>query len=584
MLTVEVASLRGESQTIDEGVHLTAGFSYWKTHDFRMNPEHPPLVKLVASVPLLFTQIQFPVDRAAWNAPNEWLYAKAMLYRNTLPPETILLLGRLAVLPFGLSLGLLIALWSKRLWGAVGGILSLIIFAFDPNMVANARYVTTDVGVTFFFVLTIYFFERLLQHLTRRNYLWFALSFAFANVTKFSAVLLWPIVFALWGIKYWSANHQERSTLRLGNAARGAAGLLVATFLVAWAIYGFQVQRPLDDRELSALYESTAWSQQNLETKTPLVQAFFHVTDPVTKSGKALKQFFSTVPIPAYSFFRGLSDVTQHDFGGHAAYLLGMNSRSGWWYYFPVAFLVKTPLATLLLVFLSLMLMIRLFIGRIFAYWHREKRVAPSCASAIHSIDFHYIALIVSPGLYFLFSMTSNINLGVRHLLPMYPFLFILAGNLATVRFQRHQWAWYASISGMLATLVFTSLMAFPHYLSYFSDLVGGSRNGIRYLIDSNLDWGQELKRLGTYVDSHHIPFVYIAYFGQTPLETYLKDFRYLPQTNENGKIAQLDGWAAISASALMLDDPDYSWLRKLSPAATIGDAIYIYDLRKNTR
>ena len=197
------------------------------------------------------------------------------------------------------------------------------------------------------------------------------------------------------------------------------------------------------------------------------------------------------------------------------------------------------------------------------------------------SADFTYTLLLVPPLIYFLISCTSKINLGVRHLLPIYPFLFLLIGNLVTVRLKRHQWAWRTILVAFLSVYFVSAAITYPHYLSYFSEIVGGPKNGARYLTDSNLDWGQELKRLGEFTRQQDIPFLYITYFGQAPMEQYLDDFRYLPTIAEPEKIAALDGWAAISATALFSEDRAYDWLRQRTPTTKIGYAIFVYDLRK---
>lgn len=581
MFALQVTSIRGETQTVDEGAHLAAGYSYWKTGDFRLNPEHPPLVKLLASVPLLFLPIHLPVDEANWAARDEWAFARQLLYHNTVPAETILFWGRLPVMLLALGLGLLIAVWARKLWGFTGGLLALTLFAFDPTVLAHSRYVTTDIGVTFFFFGTVYFFGKFLDRPNAKRWWPVVLFFALAQTAKFSAVILWAVLAVLWILR--TITDEGRRELGWRKALLFFLSLLIATNLTAFIMYGFEIKAPLKDPQFEQIYsDGSIWQPPLVAEQPGLARTVLRITDPATPFGRALRATFASVPLPAYTYFRGLSSVVWHNYWGHSSYLLGDFRSKGWWYYFPVAFLVKTPLATLILFLLALLYIARLFVNRFFTYRRRPELSRWSALLlSYRSGDFQYALLLVPPLIYFTTSLTSHINLGVRHLLPIYPFLFVLAGNLVTARFRRWQWAWNASLATIVALFLLSSALIYPHYLSYYSELVGGPNQGARFMTDSNLDWGQELGRLGSYLDQRGIPFVYITYFGQAPMERYLKDFRYLPSSQEPQKIAALDGWAAISATALFDPSGKYNWLRALHPSAKIGYAIFLYDLRK---
>ncbi len=586
MFTLLVTSARGESQTVDEGAHLAAGYSYWKTGDFRLNPEHPPLVKLLASVPLLFVPIHFPADAVLWEEANQWGFARALLYENTLSPDTLLFLGRLLPMLVGVLTALFVYWWSRSLWGSVGGLLSLAVFAFDPNVLAHARYVTTDIGVTLLFVLTIFFFGRFLDHPSSAKAVPVILSFSLANLAKFSAVLLLPILFLLWALKYLHTDERLRAALSPKKALLVLLALPLATWFLAFVLYGFELRRPISDPQVAQTYATgELWQENRFEDLPKFTELLLRTTDPETAFGKATRWFFSTVPLPAYSYLKGLSDVAWHNYWGHDTYLMGTYSTKGWWYYFPIAFLVKTPFSTLILLILVLLFLVRLSRFRFATYGRRNQESSSwwqRVLQTYRSADFMYVLLLVPALAYLLLSMTSHINLGVRHLMPVFPFIAVLIGNLSAVRFRKLQRLWQISLYGIVALLITSSLLIYPYYLAFFSELVGGANYGARYLVDSNLDWGQELKRLGRYMDEHNIPFVYITYFGQAPLETYLSDFRYLPTTDEPEAIHALDGWAAISATVLFAKGDEYAWLRGRRPTTKIGYAIFLYDLRKS--
>lgn len=582
MFVLQTTSARQESQTVDEGAHLAAGYSYWKTGDFRMNPEHPPLVKLLASVPLLFLPIHLPTDHPSWEQPDEWAFARALIYDNTVDADTILFFGRLPVMILAIVLGVFLAFWARHLWGVAGGLLALLLYAFDPTVLAHSRYITTDIGVTLFFFATIYFFGRFLDRSTIGRWWPVALFFALAQLAKFSAVILWVILPVLWLLRRVVSDH--RPDLGHRRALAFFLSLLVVTNLSAFVMYGFELRAPLSDPQFAEIYrDQTIWNPSVAEKQPPLARFVLGLTNPDTAAGSLLRTGFATVPLPAYSFFRGLSSVVWHNYWGHSSYLLGDFRSTGWWYYFPVAFFVKTPAVTLVLLMITILYLVRLFWQRMTVYRRRpELSRWHNLLLSYRSADFTYTLLLVPPLLYFFISCTSKINLGVRHLLPIYPFLFLLIGSLVTVRLKRSQWAWRTLLAAFVLLFLASAAITYPYYLSSFSEIVGGPNNGARYLTDSNLDWGQELKRLGTFVERNHIPFVYITYFGQAPMDYYLKDFRYLPTSDEPEKIAALDGWAAISATALFNEGGSYDWLRELHPTTKIGYAIFVYDLRKH--
>jgi hypothetical protein len=234
-----------------------------------------------------------------------------------------------------------------------------------------------------------------------------------------------------------------------------------------------------------------------------------------------------------------------HSKEGHVAYLFGQWSREGWWYYYPVAFLLKSPLAFVALTIAA----IGIFI----------KRVA--------SADVWELTPWVGATVYLLVAMTSNVNIGVRHLLPMFP-LVIVGIGCAIPRLK--QWL----VGGLVAWQVVICLLCAPLYLQFFSEAVGGASNGYKYLIDSNYDWGQDAKRLKAFLDERHIGQIYLDYFGTQFSIEYLK----IPNTRIDAEKARqiTQGWLVVSASDLML--PEWNWLRATrQPTARVADTLFVY-------
>ena len=293
-----------------------------------------------------------------------------------------------------------------------------------------------------------------------------------------------------------------------------------------------------------------------------------HVIDRSTTLGVALGWVGKRLSLPAHPFLLGLTDVATHDLGGHEAYLLGTVSQKGWWYYFPVVFALKTPAATLALLGFAVVLFL-------FAL----ARAGPRRWS-LRRIPFEWVVLTLTPSVYFAFSMASQINLGVRHLLPIYPFLFVALGAAA----MKTKWSRRA-LPVLLLALAIESAAIYPHYLSFFNLFAGGAANGPKYLVDSNADWGQDLKNLKLYVERNRIDKLCICYFGRASMGYYgIHSYEAVPSTEEMRMGAKPDCVAAVSATPLVgayVGRERFRWLRERQPMAKIGYSIYLYDLRR---
>jgi hypothetical protein len=247
---------------------------------------------------------------------------------------------------------------------------------------------------------------------------------------------------------------------------------------------------------------------------------------------------------------------------------MGEYSYEGWWSYFAIAFLIKTPIGTLLLIAASLVLFrIGSVLGR------REM-----------------LFLLLPPALIFVAMSQAKVNIGLRHILPVYPFLFVLASRLASVRSVRR---WLAPV--LLAIPLFwtalSSLRVAPHQLAYFNEFIGGPDQGYRYLSDSNLDWGQDLKGVGAYMERENLPIIFLSYFGTAPPSYYGIRYQYVPGSwplnwpppNDRVPAEAPRKILAISVTHLQdtftAHDPLFLWLGLRKPVANIGHSIFIYDL-----
>lgn len=562
---VQVTSVLHESATFDEAPHLAAGYSYLKTGDFRMNAEHPPLAKMLSALPLVWLKPYLPLEHQSWDKADLLKFAEVFLYENHVPADSLLLAARSATIACTLAFAMAVALWTRRYFGAPAALLALFLFTFDPNLIAHGRYVTNDLLASLFFFLAVIAWARYLLRRYLRDLVWSGLALGLALLTKFSALLLVPIYVALYLCRAW----QEED--RGSQAPVGATRLSVERFFASMLLVAVI--------STALILPAYAFKMRPCEAagtlNTPVAPCTLAgAADPRTPSGHFLAILARAFHLPDHPYLVGLFMLSQHNEGGHPSYLLGEQSRQGWWYYYPVVFLVKTPTAVLTLAALGLVAGV---------CWASRFRLA-----RLRELPFHWIALAAPILIYFASAMTSRINLGVRHVLPIYPFLIVLLAALFfRLRESRFRRAFPYLLALVVAVQTAESAAIYPHYLSFFNTVSGGPNNGARALLDSNIDWGQDLKRLKHYLDANRIESVCLTYFGTAPPSYYGITSVHLPRTGDIEARKELNCVAAISVTPLhdlYLPPGSYAWVRQLTPMARIGQSIYIYDLRRDLR
>ena len=531
-----VSSALQESQTWDEATHLSAGYSYLRTGDYRLNPEHPPLGKILAALPLLPLQPDLDTASDVWKRGDQVGFGAKFLYRNRIPADTMLFRARLVTVFFTLSLGLAISLWTRGRFGPAPALLALFLYALDPNFLAHGHYVTNDVLLCLLAFLACIGWDAYLRAWRVRDLLLTALAVAAAMASKFSAPFLLPVFLLLFAVRWW---RQRGPVLRwLGRLALSMTVIFVVTVLVIAASYWSETRRLTFDRS-----------------------AFVPLTSRIDRGpflNRMLRSAGKVLHLPAYSYLVGFEMASRHATGEHESYVLGRSYKQGVWYYFPVAFAVKTPTAVLFLLLLAL-------------------------AVGLPRLD--WLVLIIPPGVYLLFSMCSHINIGLRHILPVYPFLFVLiAAALLRRRVGLFAKALPFVLCAAVAVQAAETIRIAPHYLAFFNSLSGGPARGPRYLVDSNLDWGQDLKNLKKWLDTHGNPPLCMFYFGNASQEYYGVHGAQIPPTWDTCGRAAMNCVAAVSATLLedvYVEPGRYQWLRELQPFDKVGYSIYLYDCRK---
>lgn len=538
MAVVQVSSIREESQTFDEAMHLAAGYSYWKLGDFRMNPEHPPLGKLLNSLPLLWMDLRLPNEYPSWSDRNQLRFGVEFLYNNKAPADVMLFRARLVTIIATLALGAVLAWWTRLRFGAGTALVALAFYVFDPNFIAHGRYVTSDVFISLFSFLACAFAAE--YFITQRpRYLYLTgVTTGLAFVTKFSALFLFVALPVLWYINRKRVHSPDRRTVfREAVIVAGLAAVVIG------AIYFPDLKRLLPTEE-NAKVKRMAESIPN--------------TSAIERLSATLSEKLN---LPELALPWGLGRLIRHHYRGHSAYIMGQVFDKGRWYYFPIAFAVKAPTALLLTLCLA--------IGFLFRWAPRPMPV-------------EYLALLVPVGVYFLISVFSSLNIGVRHLMPTFPFLFVLVAIALT----RLPCGGRKVVMGcLLVLLAAESLAIYPTYLPFFNWISGGPANGRRWLVDSNLDWGQDLIRLKRYLDRNDIRDLALFYFGTAPPEYYGIRSSPAPRTAEVGNPPKFDGVVAVSVTPLQgiwVAPDDFAWLRNREPTARIGYSIHVYDFREN--
>jgi dolichyl-phosphate-mannose-protein mannosyltransferase len=543
-----------KSPTYDEPVHLFAGYSYLNWGDYRINPEHPPLAKILAALPLLIMNIdtagitRAQLDFVQHNKVYGWVLADHFFLSNS-NAESLFFRAKLVMVGLAAMLGIFIFLWGRELFGLRAGIAALGLYCFDPNILAHSSIVHTDIPFALCFFAGTYFFWRTSNRVTWIDLFCTSLFFAFAAITKFSFLLILPIWAVLGIIRAFSAEPQQSqvtspevvdtrlSKLMLVSIVITTAAIFA--YVVLWTAYGFRfdaVGQQKGELQIGALLSNEDWL-------SPLV--LFN------------SKYFAFPEAWVYGLVDALKNLNR------SSYLLGETSNNGFWLYFPVAFALKTPLPTLLLFVLAVVLIL----------------LRPQLAQG-------HLFLLIPAFVFFSLAVWSRFNIGMRHILPVYPFLFVwLGGFVATICLSRKWWARWGTVA-LGIWLISSVVRVYPDYLAYFNEVAGGPENGHKFLVDSNLDWGQDLKGLKRWMDDYGVQKIEFAYFGTMDPSSY--GINAIPALGSNrlfwrgGKDhSPTSPYVAISATYLaglyLADRDTYALFRSENPIASIGHSILVY-------
>lgn len=588
MFVILFASAWNDSATMDELAHIPSGYSYLSQKDYRLNPEHPPLIKDLSALPLMFLGLKFPTNVTAWTEylNGQWDMGRIFLYESGNNADKIIHYSRLPIMLLAILFGWMFFKWIRGIYGDKTALLALFLYAFSPTIIAHSRYVTTDLGAAFGFFIGIATFVKYLQNPSRKNLIIAGIAFGIAQLLKFSLVLLVPqfiMMIIIWAwtnpsTSFGAGRTPEIGFFKLCTKFIGRTILIgLISLIIIWPVYQFHVW----DYPVARQIQDTTATIGSFGIK-PLSNLVIWMADkPVLR--------------PLGQYLLGVLMVMQRATGGNTAYFLGNVSNTGSRIYFPLLYVLKESLAFHFLTIIALVFTLK----KIFQKDYLANNKINALKNWLRE-NFAMFSGLLFAAFYMFMSIKGNLNIGVRHILPILPFMYFFAAvqiakwtdNKPTEQpqnFAQHvkfiyesyikPFAKYFVVAVLVLWMLISTLSAFPNYLSYYNILGGGTNNGYNIAVDSNYDWGQDLRRLKTFVDKNNIQNIGIDYFGGGNLPYYFGD-KFTPWQSAKGaptKEAGQPQWLAISVGFLKTSQDSYSWLSEKKPVAKAGKSIFIY-------
>lgn len=513
--------------TADEDTHLARGYTFWRAQlDGDSAVPHPYISTVLAAWPLLPIRDLNPSDAVPELGPY------LLPIRAYRPLSRIIFAGRVPMILLSVLMAATAFRWAASWYGCLGGLLTLALCVLDPNILAHGRLAGTDAGLMSLGFIAAYLVTRLCSRLTVSNLVLTAVALEAALRAKRTAIYLIPPLVVLFVVSVLHADPAAFLPSWVRKRVTGWRGIAM------WSLILLVTLGLLTTLAARLLYRDWSVSSRSL-----------------------------SAPTAAYSQTTKLFGGKQEK--GNPAFFMGQYSRWGWSAYFPVAFAIKTPLPTLALLCLALLV------------------------CALDRPRWVELALLLFPAtLTFALILFSTQNIGYRHVLPALPFLFVFIGRLALQLKRRY---WKAIILALLGWLLVGAICIYPDHLAFFNEVIGGPRNGYQYLADSNLDWGQANRELAAYLQRRGIERIWPALF--TPIDPAAYGIHYdpLPTPWVGDWIVNFPrfnpppGVYAIGATHLQgvylrRDDRDvFDWFRRREPMDRIGYSIFVYEVTART-
>jgi hypothetical protein len=545
------------SQSYDEPLHLAGGVEWLQYGSLRLNTENPPLARVAIALGPFLAGGRLP-DAAVWdprgsNPPGPIPMGNQVLYRDDHYVRN-LTQARLGVLPSFWLLAAVVWLWAGGRQDPLCGAVAVIAAITVPSVLAHAGFATTDVPFVAMFTAALYGLRRVLDDYRVGTVLAFAGLLGLSLLTKFSTMIFFGPACIGFAMAYvWergiATSYRTLLAMPWRDHLRLGATLVIVIAVIVWAGYRFSFG--------------------------PIGGISHRLGFGASLARNGVLPWWATIRVPAPALWHGMLSLRRTVAFGHRAYLLGDISQFGFWDYYPVTLAVKTPIPFLLLCLVG--------VGNTFRL-ARRPGTWPYCGAALAALCIVAAAL------------GSTLNYGSRHVLVVYPLLAISAawGWLEICRFSRNSVAAAAALGCVLAAQGVVAVRAYPDFLSYFNAFAG--RDPGRIVVETDLDWGQDLLQLREFVRAHDAQPLHLAYFG-TAMPCRLGMGELLPLEPK----ARTTGWVAISevyareilTIGLRRHPCDerpagypadairggYSWLDNYQPVARIGRSIRVYHI-----
>lgn len=541
----------GDSGIVDEVAHIPAGFSYIKDLDYRFNPEHPPLAKALAGAMLVIKGFVGPDQSPAWNDladlnGAQWKAGWDMIFKLNSDPQAVFFWARLPLMLLMIGLGLFLFKWARELFGTKVGLIVLLLYSLYPDVLAHGRLVTTDIAAAFGFVIATYYFDKALIQKTWKWIIIAALAFALAQLLKFSAFLLFGIFLILAVIRAVMDHNKGQFWSKLWQNFKPYFFVCIISIIFVWIVYiPFTWKMPVNV-EHQAIEDNLTQ-----DPRTVPLRNFLHHFEG------------NTITRGLGHYILGIFLVIGRVEGGNGTFILGHFSDKSISWYFPVAWILKTPIPIIIMSFSAILWLI--------LAWPKDR------------VKKWQLALILTPILvYWGFTLKGQLDIGIRHLLPTVPFVLLLIGYSLHEAFKTKRRVLFGIITAVLVIYMAVSTLSnYPNFIAYFNEF---TPRDLRYtrLIDSSLDWGQDLLRLKKYVDDNHIDSIKVDYFGGSNQSYYIPQ-----QQGWSSEYGPTTGWLAVSATFYQLSKLrgpaegkwSYAWLDNIKPTAEIGGSILVFHI-----
>ncbi len=521
------------SATPDEPVHIASGMEWLDKGTYTYELQHPPLARVAVALGPYFEGLR------SFSLPDPYDEGNGILY-STGNYESNLASARSGNLIFLALACLYVFLWARRWFSRAAALWAVLLFVNLPPILGHAGLATLDMACAATVAIALYAFIQCLENCAWQRLILLGAALALAFLCKFSSLAFLGSCF-LCAFVYVALGKRGVSP-RVVQWPRLFVRVLIVSgvvFVLLWGGYRFS-WRPIS--AYSGAHPNIGRGVDRMFAKRPFLRSLAY---------KAID-----VPLPLNQFVGGICEVASHNAGGHDSYLFGEYRRTGWWYFFPVAVGVKTPVGFLILAGCGAFAIVRGFRSSL---WQQH-------------------LTMIFPVAIMLVCMSSRLDLGVRHILAIYPLLAVIGGYAMSEFFvlaRRTSPAIVVLPVVLVAWAVADSWMTRPDYLAYFNQFARSHPE--RVLAESDLDWGQDLYRLSRRLKELRVDHVSIMYFGTAPLE----NAGLPPYSKLSADVPTTHGYVAISVRYLTLEyakNGSFAWLRGCTPQEIVGKSIYLYN------